>query len=443
MALPPTPPLDLAPLYDVALAAAAQALPCLAAAAVFATLRIALQRSHPSRTASEAPPGPSRERLAPLLAQAERLATSAGVFEVLARIAFSVLLVRAFARGESVTWEVVLASLVVAWPALLVAGDALPTALATRGGDRILVAALPTFHAVQLPLRWLVAAFELVRVALRRVFGLGEADPAARRIVEELREVIEDAEPSRDLEPNEREIIENVIEFRDSNVSDVMTPRTEISGVEVHESAAAAARVAATCGHSRIPVYDQSLDTIVGIVTARDLVRAAADGAFDRATLRSLARPAYFVPETKRVADMLADFRREKIKIAIVLDEYGGTAGVVTLGDILDELVGDVDEGHPKEQRESVRRLPDGSSEVDASMHVSEVNEELGFALEESQEYDTLAGLVLATLGRFPKRGEKFEKDGVELQVIEASDRRVIKVSLRRAAVGSIASDGR
>jgi len=437
----PTPPpaLDIAPLVQAWLRGLAEVLPWLFAASFFATLRGSIQRSHPGRTLDGTSPE-RRRRLEPLLTQADTLATSAGAFEVGCRAVFVALVLRALTRemGES-TWLQVALTVVIAVPSLLVFCDALSTALALRRGDAIVRGLIAPFHIVQLPLRWIVVGFEALRRAFLRIVGL-DADLAdSRRIVEGLREVIEDAEISRDLDETEREIIGNVMEFRDVGVSAIMTPRTEIQGVEVNEGLLAAARVLAESGHSRIPVYEGSLDTIIGVVTARDVVQAAAEKGLTAGSLRPWVRTAYFVPETKPLSKLLAEMRREKVKLAIALDEYGGTAGLVTLGDILRELVGDIHDEFDVPAPVAVRKLPDGSAEVDASLHVSEVNEELALEIPEGEDYETLAGFVLSELGRFPKRGETFAHGAVEYVVLEASDRRVLKVLVRPVRAQSVA----
>jgi CBS domain containing-hemolysin-like protein len=221
------------------------------------------------------------------------------------------------------------------------------------------------------------------------------------------------------------------MEFRDVNIAASMTPRTEIRGVEIGEDLLAAARRMAECGHSRIPVYEGSLDRIVGVLTARDVLQAAGEHGMQNQPLRAILRPAYFVPETKRLSELLAEFRREKIKLAIVLDEYGGTAGLVTLGDIIREIVGDIQDEFDVAGPQAFRRLSDGRIEIDAGLRTSEVNEELGTEIPEDGGFETLAGFVLAQLGHFPKRGESFTEGPFEYTVLEASDRRVIRVSLR------------
>lgn len=427
-----SPPPELLPDLAEVAARTLPLVPVVLGASFFATLRLALGRSTPSRLLAELSPG-RRARLEPLVAQADTLATSAGLFEVACRAAIPILVYGALTANAAGTWVQAVAALVLSVPVILVFCDALPAAVAAHRGDAFVRRTLPGFHALQLPVRLLVRAFEIVRAGVRRAIGLDQNPSATRQIVEGLREVIEEAELSGDLDATEREIIGNVIETRDTAVSTLMTPRTEIFGVEVREGLVGAARVLAECGHSRIPVYDGSLDTILGLVSARDIVLAAAERRLEHASLRVLVHPAHFVPETKSVRELLAEFRREKIKMAIVLDEYGGTAGLVTLGDVVIELVGDIaserEEGAPL----AIKRLPDGSADVDASLHVSDVNEELGTEIPEEAGYETLAGFVLSELGHVPKKGEVVQAAGGEFRVLEASDRRVLRVGVRAA----------
>jgi CBS domain containing-hemolysin-like protein len=413
---------------------AVASLPFLAAASAFALLRAALQHSNSARVLAREMPAPRRARLEPLLHRADRLATSAGILEVTCELAFAALLIRTVAGDAAVTWVAIAETLALAVPAILLGTEVLPTAIAPRLGDALLVHALSAFAVLQAPLRWIVAALEALRRMVMRVVGLRQSPASARQIVEGLREVIEDAEISGDLDETEREIIGNVMEFRDVNVSAVMTPRTEVHGADIGDGMLAAARKLAESGHSRIPVYDGSLDTILGLVTARDMIQAAAERGLERSSLQSVLRPTHFVPETKRLSELLSEFRREKIKLAIVLDEYGGTAGLVTLGDIVREIVGNVPDEFAKDAPQPVRRLPNGTAEVDAALRVSEVNAELAIDIPEDEGYETLAGFVLSELGHFPKRGERCVVDGIEYTVIEASERRVRKVSIRRLA---------
>jgi len=423
-------PADLPPRVEAVLLALAWPLAFLLLAGLFATLRVSLLRSHAGRVLARTDDQPQRGRIERLLERAERFAISAEILEAACEVVFLVGLYQAIELAGALRLEALLWTVASAVPLRLVLGEALPTAIALRAGDTLLLRVLPAFRLMQLPIEWLVRGLEVVRAAFLRIFGLRGEAPATRAIVEELREVIADSEISGKLDETEKEIIGNVMEFRDVNVAAVMTPRTLISGVELDEGVSAAARLTADTGHSRLPVYDKSLDTIVGVVSARDVVRVATEKGFDQAQLRAILRPAYFVPETKRVSELLSEFKREKIKLAIVLDEYGGTAGLVTLGDIVQELVGEIEDEHGAAVRASVRRLHDGSAEVDAALHVSEVNAELDLEIPEG-DYETLAGFVLSQLGHFPRRGEHFVHGPVEFTVTDANDRRVFKVRVR------------
>ena len=255
-----------------------------------------------------------------------------------------------------------------------------------------------------------------------------------REIVADLRSVIADAEVSGNLQESEREIIGNVMDFRDQDVAALMTPRTEITAADVEDGALGAARVLAASGHSSIPIYEDTLDTVIGTISARDVVRLSADERLEGANLQQIVHPAYFVPETKLVSELFEELRRQKIKIAIVLDEYGGTAGLITVGDIVAELVGDIPDEYDEDGPAPLRHLAGGAVEVDAGLHVSEVNEALELDLPEEADYETLGGFVLAELGHFPTRGEAFERGTHRFEVVDANDRRVLKVRVRRLA---------
>ena len=403
----------------------------LGATALLQFVRLALQRSNPARIVPRLPESARRERIEALLAGADHLAGSAGILALAAAVVFTLTLLAHVADGEPVGLRALCVSGAVALPALLVFAEALPAALALRYGDALLARTLPAFHLLQLPIAGLVRLFDVLRRALLRVAGSSQDPHSARAIVEGLREVIEENAISGALDETEKEIIGNVMEARDVNVAAIMTPRTEIRALEVGDGLSGAAQRVAESGHSRVPVYEGSLDRIVGVVTARDVLNVAAEDGLETEKLRSILRPAWFVPETKPVSELLTEFKREKLKLAVVLDEYGGTAGIVTLGDVVQQLVGDIQDEFDEAPAQPVRRLPDGSAEVDASLNVKEVNERLELALPEDEHYETLAGYVLSELGHFPRRGERFRAAECEFTVLEASDRRVLKLLVR------------
>jgi putative hemolysin len=306
----------------------------------------------------------------------------------------------------------------------------LPGALARRYGDSLLIAVLPAFEFLQRPLQVIVWFLVTLNASILRVLGVERETTETREIVEGLREVIEDSERRNDLNATERELIENVIEFSDVDVAEIMTPRTEIHGVDLEDGIDAVIQIAASEGHSSIPVFEDNLDNIVGYLSARGIVGLLANKKLAEADFRKQLRPVYFVPETKRVTDLLGEFRRGKRKMAIVLDEYGGTAGMVTLGDILGEIVGDIGDEYDRDDPEPVHFLEPGKAVIEASLRIAEVNEAMELELSEEEDYETLGGFVLAEFGRFPRIGESFEIDGTKFQVTDATDRRVLRVEV-------------
>jgi magnesium and cobalt exporter, CNNM family len=233
------------------------------------------------------------------------------------------------------------------------------------------------------------------------------------------------------IEGEERALIHSIIEFGDTVVREVRVPRTDMVAVEAPDTVADVLERAIAAGYSRIPVYEDGIDDIVGIVFTKDLMRAARD---DRTgePIRVLARPAHFVPETKRVAELMREMQREKFHMAIVVDEYGGTAGLVTLEDLIEELVGEIVDEYDVEEP-LIEWLPNGDSRVNARMAVDEVNDLLHARLPEDDDWDSIGGLVLNLLGHVPAEGESVEVAGWRLTAERVQGRRIGRVRLSRS----------
>lgn len=405
------------------------ALFALVATGFFAVLRSALLHSVPSRILDEARSDRERDGLRPLLERVEPLATSASVLEITCQILFVVLLLGWL--GDQLSPGTMGLALAVSVPLLVFATEVLPGMLRGEVSDRVLRSCLPSFDLLQRPLAAVILVLEGARSVLMRVLRIPERPHTVRRIVEDLRDVVEDSYREDPLKEEEREIIENVFEFYDVDVAEVMTPRTELHAVELGEGVDAVVRLIAETGHSRIPVYERTLDAIVGVAYAQEVLQRVAAGDHAASSLRELLQPVGFVPETKLVSELLNEFRSEKRKMAVVLDEYGGTAGIVTVSDVIAELVGDMPEELGEPTPEQIRVREDGSIEVDGATRVSEVNEELELAFPEEEDYETLAGFVLAQLGHFPKEGESFDWENLQVTVTKSNDRRVLEVLLR------------
>ncbi len=242
-----------------------------------------------------------------------------------------------------------------------------------------------------------------------------------------------------DYEDDEREMLRGVFEISETVVREVMTPRTEMVAVPADVTLAQLLDVATEEGHSRIPVYEGTIDSVLGVVLTKDLLRVlhergGAQGAFD---VRGILRPAYFVPDTKPVDELLAELRRQAVHVAIVLDEFGGTYGLVTMEDLLEEIVGEINDEFDEVELDFAP-TPEGDVLIDAGVLISDVNERFGLRIPE-EEFDTVGGFVFGTLGRVPEVGDVVRVTGfgggMELRVETTDERRVSRMRLTSPAV--------
>lgn len=226
---------------------------------------------------------------------------------------------------------------------------------------------------------------------------------------------------------SEREMINSIFEFDDTLVREIMTPRIDMIVTDVNETFANVVATAIDAGHSRIPVYEDTIDNIIGIIYAKDLLKNI-NKDFSTLEIRKLMRPAYYIPETKKVRDLLAELRQAKVHMAIVIDEYGGTAGLVTIEDVIEEIIGDIQDEFDIEE-ESIIMLSDGSIRADARASIYDINEALDTDLPDD-DYETISGLVFHLLGHIPKEGEELSLENVKIMVEKTLGRRVDKVRI-------------
>ena len=310
-------------------------------------------------------------------------------------------------------------------PFMLVFGEILPKALTQ---PRATAVSLWTFDPLRVASSILAP---LVRTANALVGGLlrglgrrERRDPFVSR--DDLRLLFE-SEPvgTTDVREEEREMIEGIFDLGETTVREIMVPLVDV--VAVPEEATVAEVVVRICesGHSRLPVYRERIDHVVGVVMALDILHRGAG----EDTIKGLSRPAYYVPETKRIDDLLRELQRQRIQLAVVVDEYGGSQGIVTIEDILEEIVGEIQDEHDATPS-SVTPLPDGSYLVAARMGIDELNEALEWRLPK-REYETVSGLILSALGRIPRPGEQVLVEGYELWVVDADERRILRVKVK------------
>jgi putative hemolysin len=353
----------------------------------------------------------------------ERLLSTAMMGVTIAHVVSSAVATAAllpWVGGKASLWATIILT-----PTMLVFGEILPKALTQ---PRATAVALRTFD----PLRgvaWLLApVVGIANLLVRAILGgLGHGDrrdPFVSRA--DLRLLVErEPDGTTDVREEEREMIEGIFDLTETSVREVMVPLVDVVAVPEDASVDEAVQTLQESGHSRVPVYRERIDNVVGVVAALDILARGASGE----TIRTLMRPAHYVPATKRISDLLPEMQRRRIQLAVVVDEYGASQGIVTLGDVIEEIVGEIpDDREPPSQ---LVRLPDGSYLVNGRTWIEELNESLEWDLPKKKEYETVAGLILDALGRIPRPGEQVTVGAYELAVVDADERRIHKVKVR------------
>jgi len=265
-------------------------------------------------------------------------------------------------------------------------------------------------------------------ITLLHALGIQQAAEHEVHSPEELRYLIAQSGEQGALEMGERELIENVFEFTATTVEQVMVPRSKIVALDISDTVDQMLDMVMEEGYSRLPVYDESIDNIVGIVYAKDLITLMHHK--ELIIIQDILHTAYFVQEAVLVQVLLKDMQSKRIHIAVVQDEFGGTAGLVTMENIIEELVGNIEDEYDDEAPLVAERSRD-TWEFDASIHIDDVNEVLPQPLPESDEYETLGGLITSHAGRIPSRGDGILLDHYAVVVLEGSERKVERLRLK------------
>ena len=257
---------------------------------------------------------------------------------------------------------------------------------------------------------------------------IGSIISGRKKVTEEaIQQIIDAGEVEGLINEDENEMIRSIFEMKNRVVREIMVPRTDMATVPVDAPLGEVLDIINSCGHSRIPVYEGTVDNIIGLLYAKDLLKEWGKNATD-VQLKRLMRSPFFIPETKNFEELLQDFKRKRVHIAIVIDEYGGTSGLITIEDILEQIVGDIQDEYDTEEEWLIEQ-PDGSVIVDARLPVEELEERFGIEVERDK-FDTVAGLIFHLIGRIPKIGEEVESAPLLMTVLEADERKIRKVRI-------------
>ncbi len=340
---------------------------------------------------------------------------------------------------------VVIAFLIITYLHVVV-GELVPKAVALRYPERIALgvsAAVRGFFVLAYPLIWILQrSTELI---LR---GLGLESPGDEREAlseAELRMLLGRATEYGEIEREEQEMLYKVFDFADKEVADVMVPRPEVVALSIDLPPEESLAAVIESPYTRYPVYRETLDDIVGILHVRDLFSALNDQGFANVRIEELLRPAYIVPETKDLAALLADFRRTNFHMAVVVDEYGTMAGLVTLEDLLEEIVGEIEDEFDLPD-ESVERVDDDTIRIDGTFPIDDFNEQFRASLP-IEDYHTMGGFVFGVLGRAPEQGDFVDQDGMRFEVVEVEGSRIDRLAVtfaerREEPQGEVVAEG-
>ena len=378
----------------------------------------------------------SPEDLAGGLARdSERLILACSIYRLIFNMCILLLLLSIFAtlrRGSPRAGDY-LATFVIASVIFSIFSLAIPHAWAKYAGEKILSRTyklLVFFAALTWPVLYV---FRLYDGFVRRLAGVAETTPEEDREEkqEEFLTGLEQHRMNGVVDEEEQEMIEGVLELGETRADEIMTPRTDIVAVEADADLRTVLETVNAAGHSRVPVYEDNIDNIVGLVYAKDLLSEVGKNPADF-KLRDKARDVYFVPETKPVKALLHEFQSRKLHIAVVLDEYGGTAGIVTLEDIIEELVGEITDEYEESPPEPIKTIDQNTVEVDARQYIDDLNDELGLNLPEDEDYDTIGGFVFSHLGYIPKTGASFDYENLNFTISSAEPRRIKRIRITK-----------
>jgi len=309
----------------------------------------------------------------------------------------------------------------------IVFGELAPKSIAIQRSVR-------TVMAISLPLRFFFVLFKpliwilngLANLILKLI-GINPVQGETSHSSEELQYLLEQGKETGALDSTEHELIQNVFDFNERVVKNIMVPRTKISGVDINTPKDELLELIITEGYSRMPVYDDVIDKIVGIVHAKDILPLLARN--EEIILKNIIRKPYFIPETKKINDLMAELQQKRIQIAIVLDEFGGTAGMVTLEDIVEELVGEIQDEYD-EEKPIVEKINDREFIVNALAPIYDVNSHLPHDLPEDGDFDTVSGWLGDIFGKIPDVGEQKESNGYNITVLKKSEQNIESVKL-------------
>ena len=312
----------------------------------------------------------------------------------------------------------------------LVLGELVPKRIAMQKAEAISFASIGVLNVIAAVMRPFVKLLSVSTNVMVRLFGLDPNVAVDNVTEEEIRMMVDVGGEKGVIEDTQKEMINNIFEFDDITAEEIMTPRTEVEVIEVNEDFMEALRICVDNGYSRLPVYEEDIDNIVGILYVKDLLPYVGREIPENVTIRHLMRETYFIPDTKKCRDLFAEMTEKRVQMSIVVDEYGGFAGIVTMEDLLESIVGNIQDEYDNEEEE-VTKLGDNTFDVDGSIDIEELGEILNIRFPDG-EYGTLGGYIMDVLGRIPGEDEhpQIKYKNATFTVLEMDERRIGRVHI-------------
>ena len=355
----------------------------------------------------------------------------------LANITLVVAMVGLFGATVGPPWHDLVAPMALAIGLIALLGVAVPHAWAEASGERILLVTLGPLMVMRYALSPIILVMQAFDVPIRRLSGASDVpEENGEAAKQEILQAASDGHAEGAVDAGEVEMIESVMELDETDAAEIMTPRTDVFALPVDTTFQEACAQITEFGHTRVPMFEEDLDNIVGILYAKDLLQFLAADA--PPTIKSIMHKPYFVPESKTLDDLLMEFKTRKQHLAVVLDEYGGTAGLVTIEDILEEIVGEIADEYDKHEPDLITRIDGRTVEVDGRARVDDLNDALKLEVPEDEDYDTAAGLVISELGYIPVANEDLLTHNARFTVLAADERKITRLRVEVLEEGEV-----
>jgi putative hemolysin len=310
---------------------------------------------------------------------------------------------------------------------VLIFGEITPKIVAKTYSRKVSSAVIGPIYFLSIVTLPIIKLLMIITQIISKMIGINITHENLMITEEEIKSYINVGEAEGIIEEEEREMIHSIIEFGDTTAKEVMTPRTSVFMLDAESTIDDVWDEIIESGYSRIPVYGEDLDEILGILYVKDLMVLAKKGTTN-IPVKSVLREAYFVPDTKSIVEILDEFRRTQVHMAIILDEYGGTIGVLTIEDLIEEIIGEIKDEYDLHEEDEIEKINDFKYKVDARINVEDLNKELDINIPESEDYESLGGYVLDILGRVAEVDDIVYLDGITMKVLEVDKTRVVKI---------------